>query len=180
MTPARSAEEAVDLTMEARTVLAGAETTVHHRPMRMHRETLRLETDGEFDIVDITPDVERALAASGVQEGHVVVYSPHTTCFVLIHEKETGLIQDMCATLARLVPQDGAYVHDDFDVRTENMHPGETRNAYAHLRGILAGKTSEFIPIGGGALRLGTWQRVMLIEFDRARPREVLIQVSGV
>ena len=147
--------------------------------MKVHRERLQLKTGTEFEIIDITADVEKAILTSGVEEGYALVYSPHTTCAVVVNEKETGLLADIRGTLARLVPEGAAYLHDDFDVRTENLHPDETKNAHAHIRQVLAGKTSEYVPVAEAALCLGQWQRIMVIEFDRGRDREILIQVCG-
>jgi secondary thiamine-phosphate synthase enzyme len=146
----------------------------------VHRDRLKIATRQEFDVVDITADVEKVLISSGIEEGYALVYSPHTTCGVVVNEKESGLLRDIGSTLQRLVPQENGYLHDDFTVRTENMHPDETKNAHAHLRYMMAGRVSEYIPVSEGALMLGEWQRVMFVEFDRARDREVLIQVCGV
>lgn len=148
--------------------------------MNIYRDKLQIKTNREFDVIDITTDVEKAILTSGIQEGYALVFSPHTTCAVLVNEKESGLLADIQATLQRLVPQMDTYLHDDFNIRTENMHEDETKNAHAHLRQVLGGKTSEYIPIGEGSLLLGQWQRVMFIEFDRPRPREVMIQICGV
>jgi secondary thiamine-phosphate synthase enzyme len=148
--------------------------------LKIHRERLQLKTATEFDIIDITADVEKAILTAGVEEGYALVYSPHTTCAVVVNEKETGLLADIKGTLARLVPEGESYLHDDFDVRTENLHPGETKNAHAHIRHVLAGKTSEYVPVAEAALSLGQWQRIMVIEFDRGRDREIVIQVCGV
>ncbi len=148
--------------------------------MIFHRDRIQIATAQEFDVVDITADVEKALISSGIEEGYALVYSPHTTCGLMVNEKETGLLKDIDSTMRRLVPEGGDYLHDDFTVRTENMHPDETKNAHAHLRYLMAGRVSEYIPVSEGALMLGEWQRVMFVEFDRARNREVLIQVCGV
>jgi len=148
--------------------------------LKIHRDKVQITTDGEFHVVDITADVEKAILASGIEEGYALVYSPHTTCSILLNEKESGLLEDINRTLKRLVPQMPTYLHDDFDIRTENMHENENKNAHAHLRNLLAGKTSEYIPIAEGRLMLGEWQRVMLVEFDCSRDREALIQVCGI
>lgn len=148
--------------------------------MKIHRESLQLKTSGAHEIIDITADVEKAILASGVEEGYALVYSPHTTCAVIVNEKETGLLADLRKTLVRLVPEEDSYLHDDFDVRTENMHPGETKNAHAHLQQVLAGKTSEYVPVSEASLLLGQWQRIMVVEFDRERDREILIQICGI
>jgi secondary thiamine-phosphate synthase enzyme len=148
-------------------------------PMKIYREQLQIKTDGSLDIVDITGDVEKAILSSGIEEGYALIFSPHTTCAVLVNEKETGLLADLRATLDRLVPEDDSYLHDDFGRRTENMHPDETKNAHAHLRQVLASRSSEYVPVAEASLVLGRWQRIMVIEFDRARDREILIQVCG-
>lgn len=147
--------------------------------MKTHQETLSLHTGGEFDVIDITRDVEKAIVNAEITDGFALVYSPHTTCGVIVNEKETGLLEDLKATLRTLVPQREGYLHDDFSVRTENMHPDETKNAHAHLRHLVGGKASEFVPVADGALQLGQWQRVMVVEFDRERDREIVIQVCG-
>lgn len=148
--------------------------------MRVHRERLQVKTSGEFDVIDVTSDVEKAVLNSEIEEGYALIFSRHTTFAILLNEKESGLLVDTSRILSELVPEANGYLHDDFEVRTENMHPDEPVNAHAHLRQILAGHNSEYIPIAEGALMLGAWQRVMLVEFDRAREREVLIQVCGV
>jgi secondary thiamine-phosphate synthase enzyme len=147
--------------------------------MRIHRERLNITTAGEFDVVDVTSDVEKALLDSGIEEGFALVYSRHTTCGVVINEKETGLLSDIHRVLCEMVPKHAAYLHDDWDVRTENMHEDETPNAHAHLWHLLAGRSSECVPVRAGVLDLGVWQRIMVVEFDRSRDREILIQISG-
>lgn len=147
--------------------------------MKVHTTKLQISTTREYDVIDITPDVEKALLESNVIDGYALVYSMHTTCSVVVNEKETGLLADLNATMQRLVPALETYLHDDFNIRTENMHEGETKNAHAHLRQILGGGTSEYVPVAEGSLLLGKWQRIMFIEFDRPREREVLIQICG-
>jgi secondary thiamine-phosphate synthase enzyme len=146
----------------------------------VHRDRVNISTSREFEIIDITADVEKALLESGVEEGYALVYSPHTTCGVIVNERESGLLSDIQATMSRLVPALQNYLHDDFTVRTENMHEDELPNCHAHLRQLISGRTSEYIPVSEGGLMLGEWQRVMFVEFDRARERHVLIQVCGV
>jgi secondary thiamine-phosphate synthase enzyme len=141
---------------------------------------LNISTNREFEIIDITADVEKVLIASGVEEGYALVYSPHTTCGVMVNERESGLLIDIQTYVTKLVPSQQNYLHDDFTVRTENMHEDETQNCHAHLRQLISGRTSEYIPVSEGSLMLGEWQRVMFVEFDRARDRHVLIQVCGV
>jgi secondary thiamine-phosphate synthase enzyme len=148
--------------------------------MKIYRETLQLKTKGAFDIIDVTSDVEKALVNSGIEEGYALVYSRHTTCGVLLNERETGLLGDLEQVLGRLVPQGDYYKHDDWEIRTENMHPDETPNAHSHLRQVVGGRISEYVPVFDAALMLGEWQRIMILELDQAKEREILIQVCGV
>lgn len=148
--------------------------------MKVHREALRVRTAREFDVIDVTGDVEKAVVNAEIQEGYALIYSRHTTSSILLNEKESGLLVDMCRMLRKLAPDSDGYLHDDFEVRTENMHADEPPNAHAHLRQMIAGRTSEYIPVAAGSLMLGTWQRIMLVEFDCARNRDVVIQVCGV
>ena len=140
-----------------------------------------LETSGCGDLIDVTADVRGAVGKSGVQNGVAVVYTPHTTCTVLINERETGFIQDFGQLMESLVPLTGQYRHDDLEARTENLEddPHEVPNGHAHCRHALLGSSSQTIPIVNGELLLGRWQRVFFLELDRARDRKVLIQVMG-
>ncbi|MGH2721443.1 MAG: secondary thiamine-phosphate synthase enzyme YjbQ [Actinomycetota bacterium] len=147
--------------------------------MKIYRERLQLKTKGAFDIIDVTADVEKALVNSGIEEGYALVYSRHTTCGVLVNERETGILADLERVLGRLVPQGEYYAHDDWEIRTENMHPDETPNAHSHLRQIIAGRPSEYVPVFEAGLMLGEWQRIMILELDQAKDREILIQVCG-
>ena len=139
-------------------------------------------TTGCGDFIDVSEPVRETVAASGVRNGVAVVYSPHTTCAVLINEHEPGFLKDFCGLLDRLVPVAGAYVHDDRSLRSaENLaeDPHDVPNGHAHCRGALLGATSQAIPIMDGRLQLGRWQSVFLVELDRARERQLLLQVVG-
>ena len=134
---------------------------------------------GQF--VDMTDDVRDLVGRSDVQNGMALVYSPHTTCAVLINERERGFIEDFGGLMESLVPTKGAYRHDDLEARTENLEddPHDIPNGHAHCKHALIGSASETIPIVDGQLQLGQWQRVFFIELDRARDRKVFIQVLG-
>jgi secondary thiamine-phosphate synthase enzyme len=137
------------------------------------------ERCGQF--LDITEDVRDLVARSRIRNGMALVYSPHTTCSVLINERESGFIDDFNTLMDGLVPAAAAYRHDDLDARTENLDddPHEIPNGHAHCRNALIGSSSQTIPVVDGELLLGRWQRVFFLELDRARDRKVLIQVMG-
>jgi secondary thiamine-phosphate synthase enzyme len=134
---------------------------------------------GQF--LDVTQDVRDLVERSDVSNGMALVYSPHTTCAIVINERERGFIGDFNQLIDSLVPLDAAYRHDDLEARTENLDddPHDVPNGHAHCRQALIGSTSQAIPIVDGELLLGRWQRVFFLELDRARDRRVLIQVMG-
>jgi secondary thiamine-phosphate synthase enzyme len=145
------------------------------------RET-RLRTSGGLSVRDITEEVNEAVRESGIADGIVCVYSPHTTCCVRVNEFETGFLEDFAKLLKRLVPSENHYyAHDDWDRRTENICPEdmETGNGHAHCMSMLLGPAGESIPVQGSELCLGTWQRVLFLELDRERDRRWIVQVVG-
>ncbi len=153
------------------------ESEVALRPLsRTYSFSLRTERAPQF--IDITDEVQRAVERSGLREGFVVVFTRHTTASIRINENEPLLLSDMVEFLKRLAPKDLYYRHNDFDIRTENMTEDECPNAHAHIQHLVLG-SSESIPVTGGKLALGRWQRVFLVELDRPREREVLVQVNG-
>jgi secondary thiamine-phosphate synthase enzyme len=135
-----------------------------------------LATSGPGQFIDLTEGVRAAVA-----KRQALVYSPHTTCTVLIQERESGFYADASDLLDRLAPRDGAYYrHDDLSVRTEGLEDDDLHpNGWSHLRASLFGAASQTIPIVGGALLLGAWQKVFFCELDRARDRKVFIQITG-
>ncbi|MBV9944790.1 MAG: YjbQ family protein [Solirubrobacterales bacterium] len=136
--------------------------------MTVHGGLLRLETPGNGDIVDITPGVESVLATSGVDRGVLIAFATGSTVAITTMEYEPGGVHDLQALLDRLVPAGEQYEH--------NRRNHDT-NAHAHLRAAVIGP-SETIPVVDGQLALGTWQQVVLIDFDdRPRRRSVTVQV---
>ena len=136
--------------------------------MTVHTGLLRLETEGEGQIVDLTEGVEAVVRQSGVSSGVVCVFVTGSTAAVTTMEYEPGGVADLRAALERLVPREGRYEHN---VRNNDD------NAHAHLRASLLGP-SESVPVVAGRLVLGTWQQLVLVDFDdRPRRREVHVQV---
>jgi secondary thiamine-phosphate synthase enzyme len=136
----------------------------------VHTGLLRLETEGEGQIVDLTEGVEAVVRQSGVSSGVVCVFVTGSTAAVTTMEYEPGGVADLRAALERLVPREGRYEHN---VRNNDD------NAHAHLRASLLGPSLS-IPLVRGSLVLGTWQQVVLIDFDdRPRERSVHVQISG-
>jgi len=126
---------------------------------------------GSTQVENVTTSVQRALAGTGLKAGLVTVFIKHTTASVMIIEDEPGIRADTKAVWDRLVPPDPAWQHN-----TRNA--GED-NAHSHLRGQLQGQ-SVTIPFNDGALVLGTWQQIVIVDFDtRARSRDLVVQVIG-
>lgn len=139
---------------------------------------LHLQTEHGPQLIDITDQVEAAVRASGVVEGSVLIFSRHTTAAIKINEHEPLLLEDISAFLQRLCPREGDYNHNDFTRRTVNMEVDECPNAHAHCLHLLL-NSSETVPISEGQMLLGRWQRIFFVELDSARPRQVVIQVTG-
>jgi secondary thiamine-phosphate synthase enzyme len=132
--------------------------------MPVRWQTIGVRSTKRTDLLDITDAVSRA-CGDGAGAGLAVVYCPHTTAGVLIQEAETGLMRDLEAWLARAVPETTAYEHDRVD-----------DNAASHLRAVIAG-SSVIVPLTGGRPALGTWQRILFVELDGPRSREVLVGI---
>ncbi len=149
--------------------------------MRAFLQESELRTAGSLTVIDITDEVIEAVRGSGIDNGVACVYSPHTTCCIRVGELESGFLDDFAALLQRLVPAERYYAHDDWDRRTENIceEDMEAGNGHAHCMAMLLGPAGESIPVEGGELALGTWQRVLFIELDRERDRRWLVQVVG-
>jgi len=138
--------------------------------MAVFQQTFRVSTQGHTDIIDITADVERIVAGSGVREGIVNVSGRGSTLALTTIEFEPGAVADLQAALERIAPANDGYAH--------NTRWGD-HNGYAHLRSALMGTAKSF-PISNGAVYLGTWQQIVLCDFDdRPREREITVTVVG-
>ena len=138
--------------------------------MAVHAGLLRLETAGHGAIVDITEGVASVVRQSGASEGVATVAAVGSTVAVTTMEYELGGVQDLTEALERLIPAQGDYAHNRLNHDT---------NSHAHMRAAIVGP-SESIPVVGGRLALGTWQQLVMIDFDdRARQRTVHVHVTS-
>jgi secondary thiamine-phosphate synthase enzyme len=136
--------------------------------MAVHTAEHRLSTRGDADIVDLTGALAAAVAAAGVTEGQASAFVRGSTAAITTMELEPGGVADLRGLLERLIPTAGDYEHNRLNHDT---------NSHAHQRASLVG-CSEVIPIVGGRPALGTWQQLVLIDFDdRPRERTVIFQV---
>jgi secondary thiamine-phosphate synthase enzyme len=134
-------------------------------------ETLEIPTRGNCDIVDITSTVDQAVTESGLINGTVTVFNVGSTAGVTTIEYEPGLVQhDINAAFEKIAPQSGRYEHE------ETWHDD---NGHAHVRATLLGP-ALVVPFCEQNLTLGTWQQIVLIDFDtRPRTRNVVCQMIG-
>lgn len=131
---------------------------------------LERDTTAGIDVLDITDEVLGLLQRSQISNGQVLVFTPGSTASVSTIEYEDGVIEDLRQAIERLVPSGMSYRHD------RRWGDG---NGYSHVRSALLGP-SITVPVSDGALGLGTWQQIVLLDFDnRPRRRRVVVQVSG-
>jgi len=134
-------------------------------PDRSRPQTLTLKTGRRTELVDITKEITRRVAASGVASGVCHLYVPHTTAGLVINEgDDPDVARDIEAALDRLVPRDAGYKHYE-------------GNADAHIKSSLVG-VSQTVLIESGRLVLGRWQAIFFCEFDGPRHREVRLKIQ--
>jgi secondary thiamine-phosphate synthase enzyme len=136
--------------------------------MAVHTGELRLSTEGDSDIVDITDGVQQVVSTAGAGEAQATAFVRGSTAAVTTMEFEPGGVKDLAAALERLLPTEGDYEHNRLNHDT---------NSHAHQRASVVG-AAETVPVVDGRLALGTWQQLVLIDFDdRPRERTVVVQV---
>lgn len=146
--------------------------------MRPRTVDLAVVAEERLGVIDLTPELRRAVATAGVREGLVLAFCRHTTCTLLLNEWEEGAIEDIRRRIEDLAPLDATYLHDDLERRTRNLESGHERpNGRSHVAQMLLGGSSQVIPISAGAPALGRWQRLMLLELDEPKPRTVTLKM---
>jgi secondary thiamine-phosphate synthase enzyme len=138
--------------------------------MPIYSDTFTLETGGETDIIDITDHIEGILDKSNLSNGTATVFVGGSTAGITTIEFEAGLLQDLREAYERLAPRNGYYAHN------ERWGDG---NGFAHVRASIT-RQDMSIPFIRKKLILGTWQQVILLDFDnRPRKREITVQIVG-
>jgi len=145
---------------------------------RFHAATLRVSTAQPLEFVDLTDAIAAEVRKSRVASGIVNVQTRHTTTAIVVNENEPLLLEDLRELLEQWAPAHGRYRHDRFDIRTVNLTPGERINGHSHARAVPL-RTSETLNVAGGRIDLGRWQRILLVELDGPREREISIAVLG-
>ena len=138
--------------------------------MAVITQDLRIETNGDTDLIDITGEVARGVSDSGLSSGTVTVFIPGSTAGVTTIEYEGGAIKDFQEAIERIAPKNIGYHHD--------ARWGDG-NGYSHVRAALQG-ASLTVPFASSRLMLGTWQQIIVVDFDnRHRSREIILQIIG-
>jgi secondary thiamine-phosphate synthase enzyme len=138
--------------------------------MRITSATITQNTGGFCDIIDITGKLTQIIADQNIADGVATLWVSGSTAALTTIEYETGLVQDMKALMEKLVPSRQSYHHDE--------RWGDN-NGFSHLRASLFGPSLS-IPVAGGKPLLAAWQQVVLLDFDnRARTREIIVQLIG-
>ena len=145
--------------------------------MKIYKETLQVQSVGQIEFVDITHQVEEAVANSGVREGQVLIYSPHTTASIVINHNETMLLQDFMRVLYRLVPVSDRYSHDLFELGRSKTSDGRS-NGHSHCKSMLLG-VSQTLPIEKGKILITERQGIFMAEMDGGRNRDIFVQIIG-
>jgi len=138
--------------------------------MPAYHSTISLKSNGDCDMIDVTAEVEKRLAESGIKTGICTVFCAGSTAAVMTIEYEDGLLRDFPAAMERVAPSNAVYEHH------LRWHDG---NGHSHIRASVIGP-SLTVPIVEGHLRLGTWQQVVFVDFDnRPRNRELDVMLLG-
>lgn len=144
----------------------------------VHAEALTVHTKRPVHILDLTPELAALVRRARLLCGLLNVQVLHTTAGLLLNEHEPLLFEDLLRTLERVAPRRDKYRHDDLARRIPPPPPGERRNGHAHCRAMVL-RASETLNVADGALVLGRWQRVLLVELDGPQARSVSLTLMG-
>jgi len=141
--------------------------------MNFYSQDVRISTRKKIEILDITEEVQRIVTKSGIKNGLVTLWAPHTTATIAVNEHDTDLWEDIIDAIQKIAPVKGDYRHNakyGWSIREQNAH--------AHIMSSLV-KPEISIPLENGRMLLGTWQSILFIELDGARSRRVHVQIMG-
>lgn len=141
--------------------------------MKMHLVELSVRSKERMQIINVTSEVSGIVERSGIRNGFVNLWVPHTTAAITVNEHDPDLWIDILAVMKKIAPIEGDYRHN----AKYRWIPGE-QNAHAHILSSLI-KPSVTIPVTGGGMLLGTWQSILFIEMDGPQTRTIQVQVIG-
>jgi secondary thiamine-phosphate synthase enzyme len=145
--------------------------------MKIIQEKVELKSEKSIDLIDVTNEVDDIVHKSGIKNGQVLVFSPHTTAGLTLNDSEPMLIQDLTRTLNKLIPIDERFDHDLFELSKNNKSDGRS-NGHSQCKNLLLG-SSEVIPILDSEIQLGEKQKIFFVELDGARERDFIVQIMG-
>lgn len=146
--------------------------------MNFKNTNIKIKTKELFEIVDITDKVLDFVKDSKIKDGLVNIQTMHTTAMLILNENEPLLLEDMKKNLESLASKKVNYDHDNFDIRTVNMCEDECANGHSHCKAMYL-SPNVVLNLIKGELQLGQWQRVLYIELDCSKERNIQLAALG-
>lgn len=145
--------------------------------MKIQKQKIEIKSKSQIEFIDITDQVEEIVGNSGIREGQVLVYSPHTSGSIVVNHNEPMLLQDFMRVISRLVPISDRYSHDLFEITRSKLSDGRS-NGHSHCKAMLLG-VSVTLPVEKGKIILTERQNIFFVEMDGARTRDIIVQTIG-
>lgn len=143
---------------------------------------IEFESKEYLEFKDVTDEVDDFVKKSRIKNGQVLIFSTHTTMAVCVNEKEKGITMDFKNLMEKMIPKKIYYHHNDLTIRTENLvcqsSTSDCLNGHSHCTHLLM-RNSETVPVIGGKMALGIWQKIFAIELDCKRKRTLIVQIMG-
>ncbi len=146
--------------------------------MKTYQSTIKVNTESYLQFTDISKKITDMVDKSMIRNGLVNIQTKHTTAMLLLNENEPLLIEDMKDYLEKISSIEDKYRHDNFEIRTVNMCDDECANGHSHCKAIQF-PSNITLNVVEGKIQFGTWQRVMFVELDRPRSRNIHVMVMG-
>lgn len=140
--------------------------------------SILLKTKKSFQFFDLTEKVKKIVKKSKIKNGILLIQTLHTTTALILNEKEPLLLKDFQEALEKLFPRNKKYNHDDFSKRKVNLCLGECANGHAHCKAIFL-QPSLVLNVKDAEPILGKWQRILFLELDGPRERNIQLQILG-
>jgi len=147
--------------------------------MKFFNKTIKIQSKGLFDFIDITDKVKDFVKKSQIRNGLVNIQILHTSAGLIVNENEPLLINDFKKNLEILAPRASNYQHDDFSKRTVNLCKNERINGHSHCKAIRL-SVSATLNLIEKEIQLGKWQRIFIVELDGSRKRKAQVQILGI
>lgn len=146
--------------------------------MKIHHKTFEYQTKNEFHFIDVSDDIKNFVSESGIQNGIVNIQTLHTTTGILLNENEPLLLEDIKQHLEELASKKNLYRHDDLSIRNVNLCDDECANGHSHCKAshLCATVTMNIIQ---GKIQFGQWQRILFVELDRPKKRNLQVLAMG-